>query len=77
MCLALMVGYPIIRSTHFRKFGRIFKWCVVHDETNEKYYAIYSDEDWKFWDLYKKVEIPTDVAKEKIASENKLEKIVD
>ena len=35
MCLALMVGYPIIRSTHFKKFDRIFKWCVVHDKIND------------------------------------------
>ena len=35
MCLALMVGYPIIRSTHFRKFGRIFKWCVVHAQDDD------------------------------------------
>ena len=43
--------------------------------TNEKYYAIYSDENWKFWDLYEKVEVPEDIALQKIASTNKMEKI--
>ena len=50
---------------------------LFHDDETNKYYAIYSDENWKFWDLYEKIEIPPNVAKEKIVSENRLEKNVD
>lgn len=41
---------------------------LYYDEKADKYYAIYSDENWKFWDLYEKVEVPNDIAKEKIES---------
>lgn len=50
--------------------GQLYK-----DTETNKYYAIYSDENWKIWDLYEKVEIPENVALQKIASTNKTEKI--
>lgn len=63
------LSYGLIPTRNFID-GQLF-----YDETNEKYYAIYSDENWKFWDLYEKVEIPKDIALQKIASTNKMEKI--
>lgn len=63
------LSYGLIPTRNFID-GQLF-----YDETNEKYYAIYSDENWKFWDLYEKIEIPTNVAEQKIASKNQLEKI--
>lgn len=43
---------------------------VYYSTTEDKYYALTSNEQWKFWDLYDIEEIPEELVKER-QSENK------
>ena len=77
VCPALMVGYLTIRSTHFRKFDRIFKWCVVHyDEVNDIYFTVETN-DWEVFPVVSKYEIEKETALDvinKYSEYNKLDK---
>ena len=71
------MGLLTIRSTHFRKFDRIFKRCVVHyDEVNDIYFTVETN-DWEVFPVVSKYEIEKETALDvinKYSEYNKLDK---